>query len=99
MSVISLASAQKPDVSVKQREFCKELIGLGIARLTITALMIGKDVDKLTHADINAGNRTINSCIKELGHNIVAARHALSPAMNSLVRQAATRCRLRIKIA
>src|SRR5262245_11468693 len=99
MTVISLAAAQKPAVTSKQRELCKELIGLGIARLTITALMLGKDVSQLNPAEVSTGHRTINSCIKELGYRIIDARQARSPAMDALVRQAAKRCRIRIRIA
>jgi hypothetical protein len=99
VTVIKLESASRPDVSEKQREFCKALISLGLARLTITSLVLGKDLERLTHADINAGHRTINSCIKELKFNIVDARQARSPVMEALVRQAASSCRIRVRIA
>lgn len=99
MTVISMEKAARPDVSARQREFCKALIGLGLARLTITSLMLGKDLSRLSHADVSAGHRTISSCIKELGFNIVDARHAQSPAMEALVRTAAKECSIRIRIA
>lgn len=99
MTVINLERAARPDVSEKQREFCKSLIGLGLARLTIISLVLGKDMGGLTHADIACGMRVINSCIKELGHNILDARRAISPVMSALVRQAAKDCSVRIKIA
>lgn len=97
--VISLQSAERPLVSTRQRDFCKDLIGLGLARVTITALILGKNVAELSPADMNAGHRTINSCIKELGYNIVDARHGLSPAIADAVRAVASRHRIRVRIA
>ncbi len=99
MSVINLESASRPDVNERQRDFCKALVLLGLARLTITSLVLGKDTAALTHADINAGHRTINSCIKELGYNIMDARHAKSPIMEALVRQKAKELSIKLRIA
>jgi hypothetical protein len=98
-TVISLATADRPDVNERQREFCKALVSLGLSRLTITSLVLGKDTKNLTHADINTGHRVINGVIKELGHNIVDARHARSPVMADLVAQQAKHLRIRVKIA
>ena len=97
--IINLATATRPAVSERARRFCKELVGLGMARNAITSLILGKDLEALTHADINAGHNAINSCIRELGYNIVDARHARSPAMASAVRAAASRVRTRVRIA
>lgn len=98
-AVINLERASRPDVTEKQREFCKRLIQLGIATLVITSLVLGKDVGKLTHADINVGNRLYDSCCKELGFGVRDARRAITPVMISLIQQAAKDCALRIKIA
>lgn len=99
MTIINLEAAVKPDINERQREFCKQLVSLGLARLTITSLVLGKDTSRLTHADINTGHRVINSCIKELGFNIVDARQARSPVIEKLVRQAASSLRIRVRIA
>lgn len=99
MTVISLETARRPDVNERQRDFCKALIGLGLARLTITSLVLGKDTKGLTHADILAGHRVIGSCIRELGYGIVDARHANSPEMVALVQAAASKVRIKVRIA
>lgn len=99
MTVISLESAIRPEVSERQRNFCKDLIGMGLARSAITALVLGKDRAELTHADLNVGTNTINSCIKELGYNIRDARSGASPYMAKAIREVASRHRIRVKVA
>lgn len=98
-NVISLAKARRPDISESQRNFCKELIGMGLARLSITAIILNKDVARLTSSDINAGHRTINSCIKELGYGLLDARAANTPFMRSAVKGAAERLSFKVRIA
>jgi len=91
--------AVRPAVSERQRRLCKELVGLGLARNAITSFILGKDLGELSHADLNAGHSAINSCIRQLGYNIVDARHARSPAMARAVQAAAGRHRMRIRVA
>lgn len=98
-NVISLAKARRPDISESQRNFCKELIGMGLSRLTITALMLQKDAAKLTSSDVNAGHRTINKAIRELGFNLLDARNAATPFTRQAVQAAATRLSFKVKIA
>lgn len=98
-SVINLARAKRPRVTEVQRNFAKELIGLGLARLTITSLMLGKSIESLNHADINLGNGLINKLSKELKYNISDARRAQSPFMAAAVRQIASAQRVKVKFA
>lgn len=97
--IINMARAARPRVSERQRELCKELVSLGLARMAITAAMLGKSINDLTPADLNAGHSTIKSVSKEIGHTITDARFARSPLMQRLVREAASRVRMRIRIA
>lgn len=97
--ILSLSEAQRPDFTERQVNFCKELIGIGLTRLTIVGLVCNTDVQKLNHAQINAGQRLIESCRKELGYGIMDARRAQSPWTISAVRSAAKQLSLRIKIA
>jgi hypothetical protein len=98
-NVINLAAATRPDVTERQREFAKELIGLGLSRLAITALTLGKDQSALQHADIAVGHNLIHKLYKELGYTISDARNARTPEMQSLVNQAARSHRIKVKIA
>ena len=96
--VISLAKAKRPSISDAQVAFCKELIGMGLSRLAITGLILQKDVARLTSSDINAGMRTINSSIQELGYGILDARNARSPFMQGAIKAAATRMSFSVKL-
>lgn len=97
--IINMARALRPRVTERQRRVCRDLVGLGLARNAITAMMLSKDLNALTHADINVGHSVINSCIKELGYNIIDARHARSPAMARAAREVGSRHRMRFRIA
>jgi len=97
--VIKLDEARRPDISDRQVEFCKELIGIGLTRNTIVGLVIGKDVDKLNHAEINVGYKLINQCREELGYGLMDARRAQSPFTIAAVRAAARNQKVKIRIA
>lgn len=97
--VISLARAQRPDFTPRQVNFCKDLIGMGLSRLAIAALVLETDVAALNPSQVSAVSRMIQKQYKELGHNIVDARNARSPYMAEAVRAAAGRRRIRIRIA
>ena len=97
--VISLNEARRPDFTEKQISFCRDLIGMGLTRLTIVGLVVGQDVAKLDHAQVSSGNRLIDMCRKELGYGIMDARRAQSPYMQSAIAAAARTHRLRVKIA
>jgi methyl coenzyme M reductase subunit C len=96
--VISLEKAKRPAISDAQVAFCKELIGMGLSRLAITGLILQKDVARLTSSDINAGHRTINKSIAELGYSIIDARNARSPFMQGAIKSAATRMSFSVKL-
>ena len=97
--IINLQSAKKPNFNEAQREFAKSLIGMGLARITITALVLGKDASNLNHSEVTSGHGLINKLYKELGYSISDARHARTPYMKSAVTQVASGMRLKIKIA
>lgn len=97
--VISLAEATRPSFTDRQVEFCKDLIGVGLTRLTIIGLVVGKDVGQLNHAEVNAGQRLIEACRKELGYGILDARRAQSPHTMAAVNAAAKNHRLKVRIA
>ena len=97
--VIKMSEAKRADVSERQRDFCKRLIGVGLSRLAITAIMLGKDSEKLTVSDQRAGIRTITSCTEELGYGIRDARNARTKQMVSIVQEIAAESRVRVKIA
>lgn len=97
--VIKMAEAERPEVSNGQRLLCKRLISVGLSRVAITAIMLGKDVERLTVSDQKTGMRTIRSCCNELGYGIVDARNARTKAMIAIVQGIANQCRVRVKIA
>ncbi len=97
--IIKMAEAKRSDVSERQREFCKRLIGVGLSRLAITAIIFGKDAEKLTVSDQRAGIRTIVSCTDELGYGIMDARNARTKQMAKIVHDLASECKVKIKIA
>lgn len=97
--ILSLERAQRPDFSPQQVEFCKELIGMGLARNAIAALVLRTDMAHLNPSQVAATNRLISKQYKELGHNIVDARNAKSPFMVAAVRAAARNTRVRVRIA
>lgn len=97
--VISLSEARRPDFTERQIDFCKELIGVGLTRLTIIGLVVGEDVQSLNHAQVSAGNKLINQCREQLGFGIMDARRAQSPHTQAAVRAAARNLRIKVKIA
>lgn len=97
--ILSLAEAQRPEFTQRQKDFCRELIGMGLTRNTIIGLVCGTDVNKLNHAQIGAGNRLIEKSKDELGYGIMDARRAQSPYMASCVRGAARSLSIRVRIA
>lgn len=97
--VISLAEAQRPEFTERQREFCKELIGVGLTHLTITGLVVGESVQALNHAQISACKKLISECSREVGFGVMDARRAQSPFTQAAVKAAARNLRVKIKIA
>lgn len=88
-TIINLAEAQRPDFSEKQEAYAKELIGMGLTRLTIIGTVLQKDVGQLNHAEVSAGMRLIKRASEELGYGVMEARRAHSPFMLAAVKQAA----------
>jgi len=97
--VLSLQRASKPEFTVRQIDFAKELIGMGLSRLAIASLVLDTDMGSLNHADIAASARLVQKCYKELGFNITDARNVRSPYMVAAVKQAAKGLRMRVRIA
>lgn len=98
-NVINLAEAAKPEFTEREEQFAGELIGMGLTRLTIIALALGKDAASLNPSEVKAGMCMINRHYKVLGHTIMDARRAQSPFMQQAVRAAARGHRIRVKIA
>ena len=84
-NVISLVEATRPDYSSQQLSFAKDLIGLGLTRLTIVGLVLGKDVRRLNPAEVGSGQRLIGHLREELGYGVMDARRAQSPYMKQAV--------------
>ena len=97
--IIRLDEARKPDFTEKQQKFAADLIGLGLTRLTIISLVLGKSTTDLNHAEVNSGNRLMDQQRKALGYGIMDARRCQSPAMSAAVSQVAKKYRIQIKIA
>jgi hypothetical protein len=97
--IISFQEAERPDFSEKQIALARELIGMGLTRLTIIGSVLQKDVASLTHAEISAGMRLIVKSSEELGYGVMDSRRANSPFMRDAVRQAAKHCKIRLRIA
>lgn len=97
--IINLSEATRPEFTKRQRDFAKELIGMGLTHLTIIGLTIGKSVADLNHAEVNSGHALIASCKKELGCGVMDARRASTAFMQESIRAAARRYRLNVRIA
>lgn len=97
--ILSLERAQRPEFTPRQTDFCKELIGMGLSRIAIAALILNTDAAALNPSQVTAVNRLLTKQYKEVGHNIVDARNAKSPFMADAVRTAARSHRVRVRIA
>lgn len=97
--IIKLDEVEKPEFTKSQEGLCEKLIGMGLTRTSIVAIILGKDTSALNHAEVGTGYRLIERKRKELGYGIADARRAASPWMAAAVQAAAAKHRIRIKIA
>lgn len=97
--IIRLEEAKRPEFTKGQEGFCENLIGMGLTRLSIIALVLGKSTGQLDHAEVGAGQRLIERKMKELGYGVMDARRANTPFMANAVRAAAGKHRLKLKLA
>lgn len=98
LQVLQMRSGERPVFSDRQLNLARDLIGLGLQKSTIIAVMLRKDTADLTQAEVTYGNTHLGKLKKELGYGVMDARRAQTPAMQGLVQRAANDHGIRIRL-